>query len=604
MVDSLIEQIKERIDIVEFIEGYIKLEKSGINYRALCPFHSEKTPSFFVSPTRQIWHCFGCNRGSSIFDFVMEIEGIEFNDALKLLAQRVGLDVIKEDFQLKTERQRLLEICEIACRFFEKQLKKGTVGNQIQEYLLKRGLDENSIKKWRLGYGPNNWKALSDFLIGQGYKKEEINKAGLGIKKEENNQYSFYDRFRQRIIFPIFNLNSQVIGFAGRLLPGNKEQDKAKYINTPTTSLYDKSRILYGLNFAKSEIRKKDFVILTEGYFDTILAHQVGSENVIAISGTGLTENQLRILKRYTNNLYISFDMDQAGDNATQRGIDLAFKKDFTIKIVNLPKDTDPAEIIRKKPDQWLELSNKAQEILEFYFQNTFSKFNPETASTKKEIVQILIPRIKNLSNKILQAHWVQVLAKKIKVNEEIIWEELNKISDNKEILLIRRPLKKIGSEEKKEELRSRQKLLEEKILYSVLKEPQSLKFITQESLCFLSLSFQEIFISLKKEGSEKIEEILEKLGNQNEEIKKILNKIQFLVEIKNQEVSPFYEVQKCFQELEKIFLKERLKSLSEEIQKAEENNNEIKMKNLIEDFTKLSLKFANLKNKNEKEVN
>jgi len=373
MLTSPIDEIKNRLDIVEVVGSYIKLQRAGANFRALCPFHSEKTPSFFVSPARQIWHCFGCGKGGSIFNFIMEIEGVEFGDALRILAQRAGVELKRQPPELRTQRQRLYEISEWATRFFEKQLEGSSLGKEAKKYLLSRGINEESIKKWRIGYSPDTWEGLSNFLVSKGYKKEELEQAGLAIKSDQG---SFYDRFRGRIIFPIFDLNSQVVGFSGRIF---KTTDPAKYINTPNTLIYDKSRILYGLDKAKVEIRKKESCILVEGNTDVIITQQAGWENAVATSGTALTPFQLKILKRYSDNLLIAFDMDLAGETATKRGIDLAQTQGFNIKVVRLPEGKDPAETIAMNPNQWEKAINSAVSILDFYFETAFAKADPKT---------------------------------------------------------------------------------------------------------------------------------------------------------------------------------------------------------------------------------
>ena len=577
MFNSPIDEIKNRLDIVEVIGSYIKLQKAGINYRALCPFHSEKTASFFVSPVRQNWHCFGCSEGGSIFDFVMKIEGIEFGDALRILAQKAGVEFKQqapEDKQWQTERQRLYEICELACCFFEKQLVSAQKGQEIGKYLLKRGISEESIKKWRIGYAPNQWQSLSDFLNSQGYDREEVVKAGLAVKTTDK----YYDRFRGRIIFPIFDLNSQVVGFGGRVLE-NKKQDGTKYINTPNTLLYDKSRVLYGLNFAKTEIRKKDFVILTEGYFDVILVQQAGFENAIALSGTSLTSWQIKILKRYASNLYTAFDMDVAGDAATSKGIDFAQKEDFNIKVISLPKGMDPADVIAKDFNQWQGLVEKAQDVFDFYFQSAFAQFDQNKPEGKKEISNVLLLKIREIPNKILQAHWIQCLANKIKIKEEIVWEELKKITQKKEDNIVFKGVKI-------EETKNRKQLLEEKILFLILKNPEELKFLENDFFPLLSPQMKLIFDSFNDIG---------KLRKDNEDIKRILDKATLMAENeshfnKEQGIGDVKkEIAFCVQELKKIDSKNRLQDISGKIQEAEKSGEQKKIKDLVEKFNQIT---------------
>ena len=573
---SPIDEIKNRLDIVEVIGSYLKLKKAGANWRALCPFHSEKTPSFFVSPARQIWHCFGCGKGGDLFGFVKEIEGVEFGDALRILAQKAGVQLKRQPPELRTERQRLYEICELATQFFEKQLESKT-GQAVKEYLLGRGISEESLKKWRIGYSPDIWQGLSDFLTSRGYKIEETERAGLAIKSEKS---SFYDRFRGRIIFPIFDLNSQVIGFSGRVF---KSPDTAKYVNTPATLLYDKSRVLYGLDKAKVAIRKKDLCILVEGNTDVIMTHQAGSENTVATSGTALTPLQLKILKRYSNNLLIGFDMDVAGETATKRGIDLAQSLGFDIKIIRLPEGKDPAELIAKNPSEWEKTINSAVGILDFYFETAFAKADSKTPQGKKAISKILLPPIKRIPNKIEQSYWIQKLAEKLEVKEEDVEEELKKVKLNEEIYGLE-PEEIINLPQ-----RSRKELLEERLITLLLisKSPESLEFINDEELSYLTPKMQEIFKKIKENLANGRE--LELTGL-SPELADLINYCYLKAEIEEiEEKDILPEIQFCLKEIQSLEIKNKLNQVSKEIKKAEEEKDLKKIEKLTQEFNQLA---------------
>ncbi|MEK7080387.1 MAG: DNA primase, partial [Patescibacteria group bacterium] len=456
-MESQVEEIKNKLNVVDVVGSYIKLTKTGINYRGVCPFHSEKKPSFFVSPNRQMWHCFGCGAGHSIYDFVMKIEGVEFGDALRILAAKAGVELKRENPKLRTERQRLYEICDLACCFFEKQLEASVVGKEAKEYLEKRGINEDSIKKWRLGYSPDTWQSLSDFLVGKNYQRQEIIKAGLAVEKEDKT--NSYDRFRGRIIFPIFDTNSQVIGFGARVFKIANEKETAKYINTPQTLLYNKSNVLYGMNNAKLAVRKSNQCVITEGYTDTIICHQAGFENTVASSGTALTLQHLNLLKRYTENLLLAFDMDLAGDTATKRGINLAEAQGFNIKIINAYSEKDPADIILENPKNWPDSIEKARSIMDYYFDSAFSAFDKAIPEGKKQIGRIILPAIKRIQNKIEQSHWIQKLSQKLDIREDAIIEELK----NANPVRNSPPAAEIFNEVKSHPA-SRKKLIEDKI--------------------------------------------------------------------------------------------------------------------------------------------
>ena len=586
MISSPVDEIKNRLDIIEVIGSYIKLQKTGINYRAICPFHSEKKPSFFVSPTRQIWHCFGCGKGGDIFGFVKEIEGVEFGDALRILAQKAGVELKRktpEYVQWKSEREDLYEICELATKFFEKQLEESKTGKEAKKYLIGRGITEESIRKWRIGYAPDVWQGLSDFLTSRGYTEEQIKKAGLGLSSEKG---SFYDRFRGRIIFPVFDLNSQVVGFGGRVFKDKDNKEIAKYVNTPQTMLYDKGRILYGLDRAKVEIRRKDFCILVEGYVDLIMVSQAGFQNVVATSGTALTPFQLKILKRYSENLFTAFDMDVAGDAATKRGIDLAQLQGFNVKVVTLPEDMDPADAVLKDPKIWEKAVAEAKSIMDFYFDSAFAKFDKGSADGKKEISKVLLPVIKRIPNKIVQAHWIGELAKRLKVKEENIEEELKKakVEEYPEALGLE------PEEVSNLPPKSRRELLEERLVTLILKAPQNMEIIKEEELNRLSPQIKEILLKLKK--NKKIESDFFNYPNAVKSGEEI-NLFDYLAlkaeveEIEEKEISP--EIQCCLKEILVIEIKDKLDQISQEIKTAEEEKNWKRVEELTKEFNELA---------------
>jgi len=571
-----IEEIKNRLDILEVLGSYIKLSKTGANYRAICPFHSEKKPSFFVSPSRQIWHCFGCGKGGDIFGFVKEIEGVEFGDALRILAQKAGVELeqqTKEYKEYQTERQRLYEICELATRFFEKQLQEGKVGESAKKYLLNRNITEESIIKWRIGYAPDVWQGLSDFLNSSGYQKQEIEKAGLSITSEKG---SFYDRFRGRIIFPIFDLNSQVAGFGGRVFKDKDKKEIAKYVNTPQTILYDKSRIVYGLDKAKMAVRKQNECILVEGYTDVILSHQAGVENVVSTSGTALTPYQLKIIKRYSENILTAFDMDVAGDSATKRGIDLAINQGFNVKVITMPEDKDPADVISQNPEDWKKIITEKKSILDFYFETTFARFDKEDPEGKREISKILLPVIKRVQNKIVQSHWVGELSKRIKIKEEDIEEELNKIKleNFPEIL---------GIEEEEAinlPIKSRKELLEERLAALIIKSPKNWEEIKEYNIADPSFPIGEILGKMKE--SQNLDST--KLSKEGESLFNCLVLKSEIEELEEKDIIP--EIQCCLRELKSLDIKDRLDQISKNLKTAEGEKDSEKIDKLTQELT------------------
>ncbi|HZZ99375.1 MAG TPA: DNA primase [Candidatus Paceibacterota bacterium] len=455
-MEDNVSKIKDRLDIVDIVGSYVKLQKAGINYKGRCPFHNEKTPSFFVTPERQIWHCFGCAKGGDMFEFIKEIEGVEFPEALKILATRAGVEL--ETFRpTDTHRQdaktKLYEITELAVKFFQKQFES-TTGKLALKYLLDRGMNLETIREFRLGFAPNDWESLSKYLVGRGYTENEIVDAGLAVRRPaDRGRQGVYDRFRSRIMFPIFDLTGQAVGFSGRVFespsPSQEShgsaihsqgvdqggQVMAKYINTPQTLIYDKSRVLYGLAQAKLDIKRADRCVLVEGNMDALMSYQAGVRNVVAASGTALTPHHLRLLQRYTKNLGFCFDTDQAGSMATKRGIGLALAQQFNINIIAI-KDReckDPADYVKKHGSGWAEVVSQAKPVLDYYFDQARSSYNPVSAESKKSVIAALAPFLKRLSSGVERSHWLGQLASLLQVPESAVVADVQTAKDDLE---------------------------------------------------------------------------------------------------------------------------------------------------------------------------
>ena len=358
---DIIEEIKSRCDIVDIISDYMHLEKSGSNYTGLCPFHSEKTGSFMVSKSKQIYKCFGCNAGGDVISFVMRWENVDFMEAVKILARKCGItldrNISEEEKKKIQEINKFREIHTEAARFYFANLLR--TKNPGYEYLRKRGLSDKIIKKFGLGYSPNSWNSLMNYLLSKGYDKTDLVKCGLITHKTESNKY--FDRFRNRVMFPVFDIKGRVIGFGGRVL----DDSKPKYLNSPETLVFQKGTNLYGLNFAIKERMEDRYFIIVEGYMDCISLHQYGITNVVASLGTALTTNQARLLKRYADKVIISYDADVAGQTATLRGLEILRDAGFDVRVLTIPQGKDPDEFIRSNgKEAFLKLINSATPLI------------------------------------------------------------------------------------------------------------------------------------------------------------------------------------------------------------------------------------------------
>ena len=442
-----IDEIKEKIDIVDLVSGYVTLQKSGRNFKALCPFHSEKTPSFFVFPERGTWHCFGgCGIGGDIFSFVMKKEGLDFGATLKLLADRAGVKLESRHKEQTKEDgfDRLYEINEAAAAFYHDILLNGKTGEPVRHYLNKRGITKEAIEEFQLGLSLSSWDALSRHLAAQGYKVDEMVRAGLVVAREDGG---YRDLFRSRLMIPIRSQTGRVAGFGGRVL----DSGQPKYMNSPQTPVFDKSGLLYGLDKAKKAIKECDMAIIVEGYIDVISAHQFGSKNVIAPMGTSLTSKHVAMIKKLTKNIALALDSDAAGEQATLRGLEVArqalsrtidhrergwldgdSKVEGGLKVILMPPGKDPDEVIRDQPEEWRRLAGNAMSVMNYLFEAAISKFDPKTDSGRSAIIDRLLPRIMEMSDIGDKEIYFRKLSKLVGVAEKTLIDKAAQIQPTK----------------------------------------------------------------------------------------------------------------------------------------------------------------------------
>lgn len=425
---SDIETIKERLNIVDLVGERMKLIKAGRRFKGLCPFHTEKTPSFIVSAERQSFHCFGCGKGGSIFDFVMEYEHIDFVEALEELAQRAGVTLKRrgaatQDGQI---RERLYAINRMAFEFYQYLLTKHPLGDRARTYLTNRGISDKSIKTFGLGYSPNSWEGLYRFLRKKKYEDALIEQAGLAIKREASSRKDhYYDRFRGRLMFALKDHRGNIVGFSGRLLDASLKE--AKYINTPETPVYVKSNLLYGLDVTKDAIQKTREAILMEGEFDVISSFQEGISNVVAIKGSALTEGHVHLLRRFSERLVFALDNDVAGDQASRRGIAIAEKAGLDMRVMVLPQGKDPDEAVHENVGLMKRAVKDAMPIYDYFFLSAQKRFSASDPFGKKRISEELLPVIAKIDNAIVKGHYVKKLASVLQVGESVIMEGLTR---------------------------------------------------------------------------------------------------------------------------------------------------------------------------------
>lgn len=565
MTNNQIEEVKNKTDIVSLISEYIEVKKAGRNYKANCPFHGEKTPSFMITPELQIYKCFGCSKSGDVFTFLEEHEGMEFKEALKYLAEKAGVKLTAFKQEASSEREKIIEINKSTLNFYDYVLHSHPQGKKILKYLTTdRGLKIETIKKFQIGYSPESFDALSKYLIQKKkFTPTELARVGLLVG-------GGIDRFRGRVIFPLSDHRGNIVGFAGRILPWVK-QDKAKYINSPDTEAYHKSKILYGLDITKSEIRDKKYAVVVEGELDMISSYQAGVRNVVAIKGSALTEDQIRLLGRFlpaqagAKKIVLCLDSDFAGDEAAKRGAILASNMDFEVKVAHLEGYKDPDEIAKKDPEKYKKAIEEAVSLWDFLIDSSIKKYGVNSGDGKAKISFEITPLLSTIQDKIVQAHYIEVLARKLSVPVEAVAEQVSK----KQIIKNKNPSPLGGDEASK--TKNRKELLEEKLLVNAIQNDINLLFKDDIKNLFSSDFILKIINYLEKNKFPLPDE---------------LQKGYAEMVLKNSEEE---KVETIIKELTILGIKQKLEKLGEEI-KIDENN-----RGLLEEFSLLSKKLSTL---------
>jgi DNA primase len=430
--EAILEEVLSRVDIVELISGYIPLKRAGRNFKALCPFHQEKTSSFMVSPDRQIYHCFGCGESGNAFKFLMRYERLEFPEAVDVLAKKAG--VMLPEPSVRDEKvaglvTQLYKINELAVSFFANSLNSSE-GFAARDYLVKRGISQDSIKIFKLGYAPDRWDGLTSHLRAKNNNLGMLEKAGLVLPRDGGG---YYDRFRGRIIFPIFDIKGRPLGFGGRVLSEVKTESLAKYVNSPETPIYTKGKNLFGLHLSRDAIRQKDYAVIVEGYLDFLMPYQSGLQNIVASLGTALTPDQVRLLKRFTHNVVMVYDPDAAGQMATLRTLDIFIEEGMNVKIVSLPEGLDPDLFVRKAGIEALEEKiESAEGLFDYKLRCLRGRHDTKGAEGKADICAEMLPTINKFQNAVLKSEYLKKLSEEMRVDQEVLLQELNKVKPDR----------------------------------------------------------------------------------------------------------------------------------------------------------------------------
>ena len=580
-----IDQIKQKIDIADLIGDYITLKKAGANFKGLCPFHGEKTPSFVVSPERQVWHCFGCQKGGDHFTFIEEIEGIGFSESLKLLADKAGVKLVTTPFRSEAEAEKntLFEINHRASQYYNYILTKHRVGKKALEYITyERKVNEKLIETFLLGYAPNNFDGLTNYLIKKGgYDKKQIINAGLATDRNGR----LFDFFRNRIIFPIQDPRGNVIGFSGRVLE-DKNSFGPKYINTRETLVYKKSCSLFGINFTKDHIKKEGKAILMEGEFDVLSSIANGISNVVAIKGTALTEEQINLLKRFTKKIVFCFDTYIAGIEAQKRSIQLIEEEGISSAVVIPPQGKDPDELLRTNPSEFKLALKHEKSVYDFIIEQAVKEENKKTIEGKKNILNKTRSFLKGINNEIVKEHYIKKLSNLLNSSFESVAAEIEKAPSFQ--------VKKANAVLKV--TLSKEEALEQHLLGLIIQAENPYEsLVLAESIVnskhFANGAYEKIFDNLNKyfKTSNKFEPEKFAKGLENE-LTNAFN-LSYLKPLPKFEtdIARTKDMERTAYEIVRLSLKRKLKSLADKIKEQSSAEDGKKAEKLQEEFTKIA---------------
>lgn len=573
--ENILDDVLSRVNIVEIISSYLPLKRAGRNFKALCPFHHEKTASFMVSPYRQIYHCFGCGESGNAFKFLMRYERLDFKEAVETLAKKAGVvlpEVTKQDYKNSSLVTELYRINELAAGFFEKNLNN-PIGMGAMDYLLKRQLKKESISLFKLGYVPNSWDALMNFLRMRNSNLSLIEKAGLILQKPGGG---YYDRFRNRIIFSIFDVKSRVVGFGARVL----DNTLPKYINSPETFIYTKGKNLYGLNLAKDSIRDLDFVVIVEGYLDLIIPYQQDLKNIVASLGTALTLEQVRLLKRFTHNVVMVYDGDAAGELATLRTLDIFIEEGMNVKVVSLPSGYDPDSYVREKGIQSLkDMIHKAQGLLDFKMRTLKTHYDIKNIEDKAKIAHCMLETINKFTNAVLKSEYIRKLANELNIKEDALLQEARKTKEEK--LNYRdfnaQVQKKALNVKPTEKLLIKLLLEERELIERIRHKLEPSDFHDEKTSKLVSAMFD-----LLGQGKDIEPNLLMNHCN-DDDISQILCECMFLPDVAEQNKEKI--IKDCIERLKSEKLKSKRQELCDQIKSAQDLGDEEKLQTLIQEF-------------------